>query len=54
MGDEVATTIISCEESVSSDEIRTPELENLFDDPLLLDGDFCSEEDSPFFSKWSI
>ncbi|XP_035233355.1 homeobox protein unc-30-like [Stegodyphus dumicola] len=53
MGEEISSGIIACEESLSSEPSHTPELENLFDDPLLLEGGFCSEEDSSFFNYGS-
>ncbi|CAL1300491.1 unnamed protein product [Larinioides sclopetarius] len=49
MAEETTPVMIVCDESLSSETSPAPELENLFDDPLLLDGDFCSEEESSFF-----
>ncbi|GFT80535.1 homeobox protein aristaless [Nephila pilipes] len=49
MTDENSPGMIVYDESLSSETSPGPELENLFDDPLLLDGNFCSEEESAFF-----
>ncbi|XP_015916122.1 uncharacterized protein [Parasteatoda tepidariorum] len=49
MSEEGASRIIPCEESLSSETSPAPELENLFDDPLLLETDFSCEDESPFF-----
>ncbi|KAF8788897.1 Homeobox protein aristaless like protein [Argiope bruennichi] len=49
MAEETTSGMIVCDESLSSETSPAPELENLFDDPLLLEGDFCSEEESSFF-----
>ncbi|GIY14015.1 homeobox protein aristaless [Caerostris darwini] len=48
-GENIQGMIVCDESPLSSETSPGPELENLFDDPLLLDGDFCSEEESSFF-----